>query len=286
MNPAAQVSLADYASQRCLELKTGCEKVEKERNSEKRGLVQRVGLVACKILNYADWGSLACFALGALVSRTFFVVGTVFLAAFAVGKIAGIWFKIFNPTEARLIETFKKSPFITLKDDLPAANELKAFRSGMKWIPGFINDVAKVKKEEIDQITIKDNLCAYTFINFFGGKGLAEKMHAKQPLTPDESARKEQVLAKMREVKVIYATSHLLEGIQNVAKGKFAEAKKNAEFIQARKDAEFPAELRQKVELLAAKMAEPNKALQDKVKQAVGKKFKLSDLDSVYAAVA
>lgn len=281
-----QVSLASYASDRCLELKNGCEKVEKERKGEKRSLVQRVGIASCQILNYADYVSIACGVIGTVFSRTFLLVSVAALAAYAIGKIARIWFEIFTPNEERMMTTFKNSPFLTQKDSLPAAENLKAFRSGIKWVPGFINEVAKVKKEEIDAVTKKDNVCAYTFINFFGGKGLAEKMHAKQPLTAEESARKELVLAKMQQVKVVYVTSQLLEGIQNVANGKFAEAKKNAEFIQARKDAEFPAELKQKVDLLTDKMSKANKELQDKVKQAVGKKFKLSDLNSVYGAVA
>lgn len=287
MNPVSlPLSLADYAMQCCRDLVTGCENVEKQRKGEKRSLVQRVGLVACQVLNYADYVSMACFALGTFVSRTFMVVGAVAIGAFLLGKIAGIWFEIFNPNEVRLMETIKKSPFITHKNNLPEAERLKAIRSGIKWVPGFINDVAKLKNEEVDQVTKKDNVCAYAFINFFGGKGLSEKMNAKKPLTAEETAGKAKVIAKMQQVKVLYVTSHLLEGIQNIAKGKFTDAKKNAEFIQARTDANFPVVLKQKVELLAAKIAEPSKDLQEKVSRAIGKTFKLSDLDSVYAAVA
>ncbi|MCE5318146.1 MAG: hypothetical protein LLG04_12405 [Parachlamydia sp.] len=280
----APLTMANYASQCCRELKDGCEKVEKERGKE-RSLTQRVGMVACQVLQYGAMGISLAWPL--FFSFSFLVVGTAALVAFTAHIVAQSYFKITSPYEDRIINAFKKSPFITYPDNLPAAEQLRGLRTGYKYMPGIINNVAKVTDEQIDTVTKDNNLCAYSFINFFGSKGLSEKLNGKQPLTADESARKKQVLAMMQQVKVVYVTSQLLEGIQNIAKGKFVEAENNADCIQARRDVALPPHLKQKVELLAAKMKKPNQALlQEKVKQAVGKKFKLSDLDSVYKAVA
>lgn len=278
------VSMANYASECCRDLKIGCAKVEKERDEElrKKSLPQRIGFVACKVLQNGGMGiALASFTIGTFFSFSFLLVGAAALAAFAVGVVARSFFETISPREELLISRIKGNPILAKKDNLPSADQLKALRAGM------INDVAKDQK--LDQKSEKTNLGI--FVDFFGGKGLTKKLASDELPTAEDRARVTELAPRFKQIRALYITSHLLEAIQHVAKGRFAEAQANAKFVQSMNHnvpdpVKLSDDFRQKTDLLAARFKDPSKELQQKVKQAVGKKFQLSDLDSVYNAVA
>ncbi|MCE5319126.1 MAG: hypothetical protein LLG04_17410 [Parachlamydia sp.] len=276
MNLVVPTSLAQYAEKCSLDMKNCCEKIEKERGDQlrKKPLVQRVAFFASKVLYYGGGGlALASFTIGIFYSYSFLLIGAAAIVAGIVGGIARNRFGTISEREALLISLFKNNPILKKKDQLPSADNLKAIRNGLKI------DLANAKRMELPGL--KDN--AEIFFGLLGFDRLAYMYCIPTRLG-----------TRIQQVRVIYAAFHLLEAIQHIVKGRFVEVTQNVDFIQdmmededdAPAECKFPEELKQKVDLLAARMKKPSKELQAKVKQAVGKNYKVSDLDSVYKAIA